>query len=180
MQHESTQKLFGGDGHLALLAAVGIVFPAEGDLAVGHIQNPMVGDGDAVSVTRQVLKDVLRPSERAFGIDHPILTKEGAEESVKGVLSGQRLKSAGEHECALLKGKFQAGDKFAAKDTAQYLHGQEERVARMDPALVVERQTTSRDHTMNVRMMQQILAPGMEHTHKADFRSEVFGVGSHP
>src|ERR1039458_4179157 len=73
MQHESTQKLVGGDGHLALLAAVGIVFPAEGDLAVGNIQNPMIGDGDAVSVTRQVLKHVLRPSERAFGIDHPIL-----------------------------------------------------------------------------------------------------------
>src|ERR1022692_3386041 len=48
MQHESTQKLVGGDGHLALLAAVGIVFPAEGDLAVGNIQNPMIGDGDAV------------------------------------------------------------------------------------------------------------------------------------
>src|ERR1039458_6752766 len=40
------------------------------------------------------------------------------------------------------------------------------------------RQTTSRDHTMNVRMMQQILAPGVEHTQKADFRSEMFGVGS--
>lgn len=30
---------------------------------------------------------------------------------------------------------------------------------------------------MNVRMMQEILAPGVEHTQKADFRSKMFGVG---
>src|ERR1700733_6298632 len=117
---------------------MGIIFPPEADLAVGNIQNPMVGDGDAVGVAGQIRKHMLGPSERTFGIDHPILAKERSEESVKGVFSGQGLEAAGEHEFALLKGEFQAGDKFAAKDTAQYLHGQEEWVARMDPALVVE------------------------------------------
>lgn len=56
---------------------------------------------------------------------------------MKGTLSGQGLEAAGEDEFALLKGELQAGDKLAAKDPAEHLHGQEEWVARMDPALVV-------------------------------------------
>src|ERR1039457_4497586 len=181
MQHESTQKLVGGDGHLALLAAVGIVFPAEGDLAVGNIQNPMIGDGDAVKCNApgtEARAPALRTGvwhrppnldERGGGGKHERRSLWPEAEGCRGTrvrLAERRASS-----------QLQAGDKFAAKDTARYLHGQEERVARMDPALVVERQTTSRDHTMNVRMMSQILAPGVEHTQKADFRSEMFGVG---
>ena len=47
----------------------------------------------------------------------------------------------------------------------------------MDPALVVGRQTTSRDHAMNVRMMLEVLAPGVEHAQEADLRAEMLGVG---
>jgi len=39
--------------------------------------------------------------------------------------------------------------------------------------LVIERQTTRWDHTMNVRMVQEVLAPGMEHTQEADLRTEM-------
>ena len=39
-----------GDRHHALLTLVGIVFPAEGDLAIGKVDDPVVGDGDAMSV----------------------------------------------------------------------------------------------------------------------------------
>jgi hypothetical protein len=34
MQQEAADELFGRERHLALLAAVRVVFPAEGDLAV--------------------------------------------------------------------------------------------------------------------------------------------------
>jgi hypothetical protein len=39
----------------------------------------------------------------------------------------------------LLKGVLQAVDELATKDAAEYDHGQEERVTRVDPALVIER-----------------------------------------
>jgi len=77
----------------------------------------------------------------------------------------------------LTKGALQTGGELAAKDTAQYLYGQEEGVARMDPALVVERQTARGDHAMNVRVMLKILAPGVQYAQKADLRSEMFGIG---
>ena len=42
---------------------------------------------------------------------------------------------------------------------------------------MVRRQTTSGDHAMHMRVVQQILAPRVEHTQKTDLRSEMFGVG---
>jgi 16S rRNA C1402 (ribose-2'-O) methylase RsmI len=88
-------------------------------------------------------------------------------------LLDQWLEAAGKHEFALAKGLFQTGHELATKDPAQYLHRQEERKARVNPVLVIERQTTRGDHTMNVRMVQEVLAPGMEHTQEADLGTEM-------
>jgi hypothetical protein len=48
MQYKATQELLGGHRHFALLAAVGVVLPTEADFPVGDIQNPMIGNDDAV------------------------------------------------------------------------------------------------------------------------------------
>jgi hypothetical protein len=44
----------------------------------------MVGDGDAMSVTGQIVKDMFRSAERWLGIDDPVLLKERAQESSEG------------------------------------------------------------------------------------------------
>src|ERR1022692_1576932 len=106
MEHEAAQELFGGYRHLALLAAVSVVFPTEGDVAVGHGQEPMIGDGDAVSVACQIVEHILRSAEGAFAVDDPLLTKERSQERGKGLLRGQRAEAARKHELALLKGKL--------------------------------------------------------------------------
>jgi hypothetical protein len=116
---------------------------------------------------------MLRPAKGAFGIYHPVFTKQRPQESIKRSLLVQRLEAAGKHEFTLTEGFLQTGHELAAKDPAQYLHRQEERIARVDPMLVIERQTTRWDHTMNVRMVQEVLAPGMEHTQEADLRTEM-------
>ena|ERR1035438_1592182 len=99
----------------------------------------MIGDGDAVRVACQVVEHILRSAEGAFAVDYPILAKERSQECRKGLLRGQRSEAAGEHEFALMKGVLQAGDELATKYAAEYRHGQEERVTRMDPALMIER-----------------------------------------
>ena len=157
MEHKSTQELFGGDRHLALLAAVSVVLPAEGDLAVGHGQESVIGDGDPVSVACQVVEHVFRSAEGAFGVDHPLLTKERSQELGKGLLRGQWPEAAGEHEFALMEGGLQASDELATKDAAEYRHRQEERVTRVNPVLVIERQATRGDHAMNMRVMASAL-----------------------
>ena len=157
MEQEAAQELFGGNRHLALLAAVSVILPSEGDLAVGNGDETVIGDGDTMGIAGQVMQHMLRPSEGAFRIDHPILAKEWPEESMKGFLSGQCLEATGKHELALTKGALQASDKLAAKDTAEHFHRQEKGIAGMDPALVVWRQTTRGDHAVNVGMMASAL-----------------------
>jgi hypothetical protein len=89
------------------------------------------------------------------------------------------LETAGKYESALTKRSLQAGDELTAKHAAQDAYRQEKRVARANPAPVVERQPAGWDHTMDVRVMQKILAPGMKHTQEADLRAEMFRISSH-
>jgi hypothetical protein len=49
-----------------------IILPAKCDLAIGKGNDPMVGDSNAMCVAGQVMKDVLRASERRLGIHDPI------------------------------------------------------------------------------------------------------------
>ena len=75
MEQEPSQKLLGGHGHQPLLAFVGIVFPAESDLAIGKVHDPVVGNGDAMRVAGQIVEDMFGSSEWPFGVDHPVVAK---------------------------------------------------------------------------------------------------------
>ena len=74
MKQEPPQEFLGGHRHQPLLA-VGIVFPAEGDLAFGKVHDPVVGNSDAMGIAGQVMEDMFGPTEGPFGVDHPILTE---------------------------------------------------------------------------------------------------------
>lgn len=137
MQQEPAQELLGGQRHLPLFALVSVVFPPEGDLAIGKIHDPVVGDGDAMRIASQVVENVFRSSEWPLGVNHPVLTKQRAEKSVEGLFLGQAFDTTGEGQFSLAKSPLQSGDELAAKDTAEHLYRQEERVARVNPALVV-------------------------------------------
>jgi hypothetical protein len=47
----------------------------------------------------------------------------------------------------------------------------------MNPALAVWRQTSRWNHTVDVRMNEKILSPGMQHAKKTDVSTEVFRIG---
>ena len=59
MQEESAQELIQGYGHQFLLIVVSRVPPAKADLAVGQRDQSMVGDGDAMGVTAEILEHIL-------------------------------------------------------------------------------------------------------------------------
>jgi hypothetical protein len=77
-----------------------------------------------------------------------------------------------------VKSGLQSGDELAAEDTAEYLHRQEERVSRRDPARVIRNKTASGGNTMDMRMMLQPLVPGMQHAEEADLCAEVTRIAS--
>src|SRR6267154_554135 len=73
VDEEASQELVRRDGHDLLLAACGVVLPAEGDSVLLEGDKTMVGDGDAVSVASQVMENMLCSAERWLGIDDPLL-----------------------------------------------------------------------------------------------------------
>ena len=161
MEQEPPQKLVGGDGHQPLLAFVGIIFPAKGDLAIGNVDDPVVGDSDAMRVAGQIVEDVLRSSEWPLGVDHPVVTKQRPEKSIECFLVGQPLRTARKHQFLLLESAFQTSNELAAKHAAEHFHREEEGVARVNPTLMIGRETAGWDNTMDMRMNQKILPPSV-------------------
>ncbi len=80
MEQKASQELLHGQGHEALLVAVGGVSPAESDLVAGQGNEARVGDGDAMGVGAQVVEDILGPAEGRFAVDDPIPAEEWAQE----------------------------------------------------------------------------------------------------
>ena len=80
MQKESPQELGGAERHLALLAAVGVVLPAKGDVLFLEGQQAMIGDGDAMGVAAEIAQHLHRSTEGGLGIDDPVVAVQAAEE----------------------------------------------------------------------------------------------------
>jgi len=135
VEQEAPQKFLGGHRHQPLLAFVGIVFPAESDLAIGEVHDPVVGDGDPMRVAGQVVEDVFGPSEGSFGVDHPILTEQRPQKSMEGFLFADPFQASGEHQFPVTESELETGNELAAKYAAQHLYRQEEGIARVNPAL---------------------------------------------
>jgi hypothetical protein len=71
MLQEAAKEFFAGEAHRALLAVVGVIFPSETDLRFIDGENPMVGNGDAMGITSQVLQDVVWTAKGWLGINDP-------------------------------------------------------------------------------------------------------------
>ena len=64
--------------HAALLAAMGIVLPAEGDALAVEAEQAVVGDGDAMGIAAEIAQHLRRAAQGLLGIDHPVLAMHGA------------------------------------------------------------------------------------------------------
>jgi hypothetical protein len=91
VQQEASQKLIGGNGHDLVLAAMGIVSPAEGDAMVLESHEAMVGDGDAMGVAGQVVENMFGTAEGRLGVDDPVLLAELPEEVAEAARGGKLL-----------------------------------------------------------------------------------------
>jgi hypothetical protein len=116
---------------------VGIVFPAEGDLAIDKVHDPVIRDGDAMRVPGQVVENVFGPTEGSFGIDHPILAEQGAEKGMESFLFADSLEASRKQQFAVNERLLETGDELAAKDAAEYFYRQEEGIAGVNPSLVI-------------------------------------------
>ena len=178
MEQESPEELFGGHGHQPLFVLVRIILPAEGDLAVGKVHDPVIGNGDAMRVAGQIVENMFRSAEWPLRIDHPVLAEQRSQEGMEGLLFGEHFHTSGErvvlrHRKAL----FSPAMNFPRNTLLKHLYGQEESVTRVYPALVIGRKATGWDHAMDMRMDLQILSPGVQNAEETDLCAQMFGIG---
>ena len=67
-------------------------------------------------------------------------------------------------------------EELAAKDAAEDLDGEEERILGMNPAGVAWIETAGGNNAVEMRMQSQVLSPGVQNAEEADLGSEVLGV----
>jgi hypothetical protein len=179
VQQESPQEFVGSEGHLPLLVPVSVVFPTERHLAILEGNQAMVGDGDAMGVTGQVVQNIFGPAEGRLGVNDPVVTKQGAEQRTELLWILEDFLVPVKSEFALLEGSPEASHKLTPKHAAEDLDGQEEGIARLNPASVILRQTPGGDHTVDMGMVLQVLSPGVKDAEEADRGAEVTGIGGH-
>src|ERR1700730_10152150 len=122
------------------------------------------------------MKNMFCSSEMPYVIDHPVMTKERSQEGVKCFFIGEVSDASRGGEFSVTKSALQAGDELAANHSAQHFHRGEKSVPEANPVFAVKREPTAWDHAVDMRMMQKVLAPGMQHTQEADLGAEMFCV----
>ena len=83
VQEESPEKFDGTDRHGPRLTAVPVVLPLKGDAAVSDVEDPMIRDGHAVRVAREVLQHMRGAAEGWLGVDDPVVPKESSQEGAE-------------------------------------------------------------------------------------------------
>ena len=114
-----------------------------------------------------------------LGIDDPGLLPQRYEEALEGPRIGEGRRGPCELEAALAIGLLQGGEIFAAKHPRERVHRKEEVApCRGNPAAAVWGQRPAGHHTVDMDMVFQGLAPGMQHHRDAEFAPEPLGVPS--
>src|SRR6516225_6148397 len=184
--HETTQEFLGSKRHRLLLVVIGIVLVAKGHPAIAQREQPCVTDSHAMSVARQVFEDLGRAAEGSFGVDDPVGCVELGPPECTGGRLGQHCQLTGQGQLALVQEGAQASQELAAKHPADDSYRQKEAKPAGPPAWrsidlagVVARQAAARHHAVHVRMMVQVLTPGVQHHEHADRRTQTLGISGH-
>jgi|SRR5579859_3054494 len=119
MLEKAAQELFWSKSHDSCLAGTGVVLPAENYGGITDGEQAVVGDGNAMSVAGQIVKDVFGSTEGWFGIDDPLLLIESAQEKSEVFFVGQWQALAIEHQLVVAKGAPQSSQELATKNAAE-------------------------------------------------------------
>jgi hypothetical protein len=138
----------------------------------------MVGDGDAMGVTAQIVEHILGAAEGWLGVDYPGFAEQRSQPGGEGFGLREPRQIPGKVQLASLKGQLESGEELAAKHLPEHGNGEKEAWVRANPAGVIEREPTRGNNAVDMRMNLKLLVPGVEHTEKADLSSEMCGVAS--
>ena len=79
MEQEPADKLLSTYSHLLARITIATVSVPEGDQAILDFHDAVVGNGNTMGVSAEIVQYLLRAVERRLGIDHPIFFPELAD-----------------------------------------------------------------------------------------------------
>src|SRR6202008_5203600 len=123
-------------------------------------------------VAAQVFQDVLRPTERGLRVDDPLRTCGRRQVARELPRLQQRRQLVEKAQRLALVGAAKLGEEDSTEQPRQHAHRQEEARAAPYPALAVGAQPAARHDTVQVRVMEQVLTPGVEDGDEADLGTE--------
>ena len=155
------------------------VAPTKGDRAVVERNQSVVGDGYAVGIAAEVVEHILWTTERWFGVDDPMLSKQWPEPRGKDLRLSKWRQIAGKVQLPSLKSRLERVDELSAKYATEHVDGEKESRVRPNPAGVIGREPTRWDDAVDMGMNLEFLVPGVQHAEEADLGAEMAGVTSH-
>ena len=176
MQQKAADELVGREAHDPTAPLAAIVLVGESDIVVAGCDQPRIGDRGTVSVAREIGEHLLGAAERRLGVDDPIYLAQRDDALGESAWFAERRKLAEKAQLAFVERRLQGGEEQAAKRARQRLHRQEEARLANDPALAIERDAAARDNAMDMGMMGERLAPGVENREQANPGAEALRI----
>jgi hypothetical protein len=81
-------------------------------------------------------------------------------------------------ELAFSVSLLEQSEELAPEEAAQHSDWKKEVLAARDPTRPRRGETAPGNHTMDMRMVMEVLSPGVKHGEEADLGTEMFGIGS--
>ena len=134
----------------------------------------VVGDRDAMSVAREIGQDLLGACEGLLGIDDPLRLAQRREIGLECV---RRLELAQELQFACSMHGLETLQKQAPEQARKHANRKEETGPASNPPITVRGDAAARHDAMHMRMMIEVLAPGVQDGGDADVGAKVFWIG---
>ena len=128
VKQESVKELDGRKSHRARGIITFPILPPERDLAVVETDEPMVGDGDAVGVARQIVEDMFRPAKGTLRVDDPIDMVQRSDKGAESFRVIERCKITEELQLSPIERPAQSVQELATEDSAEHVDRKEESV----------------------------------------------------
>jgi hypothetical protein len=135
MEEESADKFFSGHGHDFLFVPIGVVPPTKRNHSLFQFKDAFIADGNAVSITAEIVKDSLGSIKRGFGIDDPFFLIERSGEALESLRLSEMTHTVKEGQFAGLIAFFKIIEELIFEELRQDPYGEEESFSTGNPAL---------------------------------------------
>src|SRR5450755_19805 len=130
-----------------------------------------------MGIPPDIVENLRWPGEGPLRVDHPFGVPNRCQVAperggfMEVAVRGEEVQRAG-GECLL-----QVMQEQAPEHPRQHSDGQKESRLARDPAFAIWRDPAARNKKMDVRMVQQVLSPGVQHAQETDLRAQMLWIG---